>query len=60
MKCIGEFDGKCQEEATRTIDMVVEKFPLCEKCYEHFDRFAKQQTGHPLRAIEQMNRICLS
>lgn len=60
MKCIGEFGGKCQNDATRSVDMTTEVFHLCEKCYQRFDKISRRRTGKLLKEIAALQKRSLS
>lgn len=59
-KCIGEFDGKCGNDATRWIDFGDVVFAACEACYKRYDAMSRRGTGRSIEAEARLQKNRLS
>lgn len=60
MKCIGQPDMICQNDATSVVDFGDQAYALCEGCRKAYDRRSRRNTGKPLEAQARAARVKVS
>ena len=59
-KCIGEFNGKCEADATHWVDFGDAAFAACDACYRRYDAISRRNTNRSIEAEARRHKIRVS